>query len=788
MASYRLNSRLAVALIALNLIVFNVLASDVSAARLDLTADGLYTLSDVTRDTLQDLQEPLLIRGYFSEENHPLLEPLIPVIRDTLEEYRIASNGNLDVEFIDPIDDPELEAEANQTYGIRPTPLQVVDRAGSSLLNIYFDILIRYGDQTEVITFGELIEVDQFGDEIEVRLRNLEYDLTSRIRRVVSGFQSIDAVLAALEEPARLTFYVTPGTLPEDLAEVPATIDSVANEIASISGGNFVFETVDPSDPASGVSPESLFNTYEIRPISAGFFSPDSYYLHMVLQAGGQSQVIYPTGAFSEAEVRTSIESALKRVSTGFLQVVGVWLPPQQPTVDQFGQQIPSLAQYTIIATALNENYEVRPVDLSTGQVPADIDVLFLIAPQNFGVREVFAVDQFVMRGGSLLVAAARYRLTLNSDGSIAVAANEGTLADLLASYGINVEPTLVLDTQNEPFPLPTQRNVGGVTVTEMRALDFPHFVDVRPDGMDRDTPIFSNLPAITMSFVSPVTADPALTDGMDVITLLQSTGDSWTSNSTSIIPNPDIYPETGFQVTTERGPRSLAVAVTGSFTSAFAGQPSPFAPEPTLEPPPPTETPEPDPEATAEATSEATPEVTAEPAPVDPLALVGAIEQSPPNTRIMVIGSVEFLNDNLLQLSTQISGDRYLNNLAFVENAVDWFTEDTALSSIRASGASTRLLDELDESEETQWEVINYALALASVVVLGVIWRVRKGAEQPMELVPRDGAPVVAAAPVVEPEDGPEPDEPDEIEPDDGDAGGADTEADDDDRTGGDA
>ncbi len=65
----------------------------------------------------------------------------------------------MQAEVVDPTKDPDLEAEANQTYGIQPTPFQVADRYESSVINSYFDILVRYGDQNVVLNFRDLIEV-----------------------------------------------------------------------------------------------------------------------------------------------------------------------------------------------------------------------------------------------------------------------------------------------------------------------------------------------------------------------------------------------------------------------------------------------------------------------------------------------------------------------------------------------------------------------------------------------------------------------------------------------------
>jgi ABC-2 type transport system permease protein len=200
---YRRNMTLAAALIALNLVVLNIWLYPVSLARADLTAQREYSLSPATTDLLSNLPEPLLIRGYFSQKTHPLLAPLVPQIRDMLEEYKIASKGKVVLEIVDPLQNPDLEAEANRTYGIQPTPLQAADRYGASVVNAYFDILIRYGDQSQVLNFRDLIEVQPSATgQPEVRLRNLEYDLTRAIKKSVFGFQNLDSVLASLENPA----------------------------------------------------------------------------------------------------------------------------------------------------------------------------------------------------------------------------------------------------------------------------------------------------------------------------------------------------------------------------------------------------------------------------------------------------------------------------------------------------------------------------------------------------------------------------------------------------------
>ena len=702
---HRRGVALTTALVVMNLVLLNVWSFPLRGLRLDLTAQREYSLSQTTRDLLGNLQEPLLIRGYFSEKTHPLLAPLVPRIRDMLQEVEVASGGMVQLEIIDPAKDPDKEAEANQTYGIRPMAFQVAGRYETSIINSYFDILIRYGDQNVVLDFSDLIEVESRRDGVDVRLRNLEYDLTSSIKKVVYGFQSVEAVLAALDAPAELTLYVTPNTLPEWLADVPTTIEKVARDIASESRGKFTYTVVDPDAPDSPIMRQELYDLYGLQPFAASLFFGESYYLHMILRVGDQPQAIYPSGELSEADVRTAIESALKRASPGFLQVVGLWTPPAEPTQDALGRTQQPLSSWQELHESLRQEYEVRTLDLSTGQVPADVDVLVVVAPQGMTDKERFAIDQHLMRGGSVVAAAGNYAITVDPFvGGLALKPLEDGLRELLSDYGIQVEESLVMDPQNEPFPVQVTRNVGGFQVREIQAMDYPFFVDVRPDGMASESPIVSNLSAVTLNWVSPITMDEERNAGRQVTTLLQSSPASWTQAEPNIQPNFDLYPGLGFPVGSETEPHTLAVSVQGVFESAFKDKPSPFA----------------EGAAEAEAAQEAVP---------------GTIEVSPETARLIVIGSAEFVDDIVFEISSSLTRDRYLNSLKLMQNGVAWSTEDLDLLNIRSRGTYARVLKPMTGSQQSFWEGANYIVALLALFVIGIVWNLRRRNEQPMQL-----------------------------------------------------
>ena len=74
-------------LIGLNLFAANYWLQYMHGWRLDLTRDQRFSISDSSRQVIDQLEEPLLIRGYFSQRTHPKLAPLIPQLKDLLREF-----------------------------------------------------------------------------------------------------------------------------------------------------------------------------------------------------------------------------------------------------------------------------------------------------------------------------------------------------------------------------------------------------------------------------------------------------------------------------------------------------------------------------------------------------------------------------------------------------------------------------------------------------------------------------------------------------------------------------
>ncbi|MBK6739730.1 MAG: hypothetical protein IPG64_18690 [Haliea sp.] len=64
------NWRIGIALLLLNLLLVNIWLAPFSALRVDITEGKLFSISQPTRNFLNELDEPLLIRGYFNDRTH----------------------------------------------------------------------------------------------------------------------------------------------------------------------------------------------------------------------------------------------------------------------------------------------------------------------------------------------------------------------------------------------------------------------------------------------------------------------------------------------------------------------------------------------------------------------------------------------------------------------------------------------------------------------------------------------------------------------------------------------
>ena len=120
--------------------------------RLDYTADQRYTLSNASKDILLQLNEPVTISAYFSEDLPPNIEQVRQDFRDMLVEYSSYSDGLIVYEFINPSESQESEMKAQQS-GIQPIMINVRERDQMKQQRAYLGAIVQMGDRKEIIPF-----------------------------------------------------------------------------------------------------------------------------------------------------------------------------------------------------------------------------------------------------------------------------------------------------------------------------------------------------------------------------------------------------------------------------------------------------------------------------------------------------------------------------------------------------------------------------------------------------------------------------------------------------------
>ncbi|MFY0686516.1 MAG: GldG family protein [Cyclobacteriaceae bacterium] len=168
-------------------VVINMISNS-AYFRLDFTEDQRYTLSNATENVLENLEDVIAIKAYFTEDLPPQMAYVRTDLLDQLIEYEDRSNGNVVFEFVNPNESEELKQEAMQN-GIAPVSIQVVENDQRQQLQAFMGLVFKSGDRTEVIPMV------QPG-------ASMEYDLTTSIKKIAVMDKPKVGMIQGYGEPA----------------------------------------------------------------------------------------------------------------------------------------------------------------------------------------------------------------------------------------------------------------------------------------------------------------------------------------------------------------------------------------------------------------------------------------------------------------------------------------------------------------------------------------------------------------------------------------------------------
>ncbi|MGE0773298.1 MAG: gliding motility-associated ABC transporter substrate-binding protein GldG [Cyclobacteriaceae bacterium] len=338
---------------------------------------------------------------------------------------------------------------------------------------------------------------------------------------------------------------------------------------------------------------------------------------------------------------------------------------------------------------ALLDQYDVFKVDLDRKEQVENYDLLILLKPTRpFTEADKFKLDQYVMKGGRLLMLLDRLDASIDSasqSGYYAFPYNTN-LDDMLFRYGVRINLDLIQDKRSLKQPVVTGA-VGGQP--QIVPIDWPFFPLANKMASH---PITRNLDAVSLKFVSSM--DTVKAEGVRKTALIYSSNSSRVVGAPVAVNVDDLKQLANLPFQSEGF--VAAYLLEGTFTSVYRNR---FVPE-------------------GVTTTE--------------------IVQSSVPTKIIVVSDGDLARNEINYRTGQpqqlgfdpVFGHRFANEELLL-NMVAWLVDEDGLINARTKEFRIRPLDKRKIVEDKlYWQLMNLLLPLLLVVALGVgrsYWRKRK-------------------------------------------------------------
>lgn len=226
-----------------------------SRARLDLTEQQLYTLSDGTRNILQSLPYPVTLTLYFSQKSSADLTRLRAYaqrVQEFLQEYERLSAGKLTFNIVDPEPFSEEEDQA-AAYGLQAVPVGNDD-------HLYFGLVASAGLPAESQSGADkqppaVSRTAQLAFLQPDREAFLEYDITQLIYQVQQTHPVVIGLLSGLDVRGGFnpqTGQPAPAWMAIDQLDGPYELRSLSASLTSIDEDVDVLLLVQPPEMTDG--------------------------------------------------------------------------------------------------------------------------------------------------------------------------------------------------------------------------------------------------------------------------------------------------------------------------------------------------------------------------------------------------------------------------------------------------------------------------------------------------------------------------------------------------------
>jgi len=475
-------------------------------------------------------------------------------------------------------------------------------------------------------------------------MRGLRLDLTENALYTLST--GTRHLLGSLEEPLHLTLYFSDkataeSTRPEigNLRIYFERVRELLEEMNSVSNGKIQLEVVDPI----------AYSEAEDRAAAAGLqgipVGPSGEKIFFGL-AGSNSTTGQAFIPFFDPGKESFLEYDISKFihDLSISKKPGIAILSSLPFGSGFDQKTGQMNQGTAVYQQLSQLFEIKNLNYNnfTG-IPAEINTLVLVHPKQFNDNILYAIDQFVLRGGHLLVfvdpnAEMDLSGTDSNNPVASMLANKASdLPELFKAWGIEyARDQIVLD----------RAHAVEITLTaNAKPVRHPGILHLTRVDMPHDDIITANLERINLSSVgyfkqskdSPYQMSPLLKSSNQAMTT-QPERFNVTADPSTLLDN---FKPSGEEYV-------LAARLQGKFKTAFPQRND-----------------------------------------------AGHLTEAKENGEILLVADTDLLTDRLWVQIQDFFGKKIMNNFAdnanFFINAVDNFSGSNDLISIRGRGTSSR-------------------------------------------------------------------------------------------------
>ena len=374
----------------------------------------------------------------------------------------------------------------------------------------------------------------------------LRFDLTEDNRYTLSD-ASRD-IAESLDDPVTVTAYFSEN-LPPQLSQAEDEFQNFLEEFRAYSGGNLEYEFINPneSDQAEQEAQQAGVRPVMIDVRERDQISQKRAYLGAVFRYEEKREVVPVIRPGSALEY--TIASTIKRLTIEDKPRIGLLQGHGEPTQQEMAE----------ISGELSQQYELTEVSgLDTAAVPADIEVLLVVAPgEELSQEELVQIDQYIMAGGRAVFAINRIQADPQRGTANPLATG---IERLLAEYNIPVNPDLLRDGNGARIQV--QQRQGAFTVVNQ--VEYPYLPLITNFG---DHPVSKGLETVLFQFVSSI--DTTQVDTSQSLTVLaKSSGEAGLASGRFNLNPMQSWSQRNFG----QADIPLATAVEGTFRSAFAG------------------------------------------------------------------------------------------------------------------------------------------------------------------------------------------------------------------------